>query len=84
MKNGKIMRFCPDCENILIPKDDKLYCRACDIEVEFDPEIYNYKITKKIKQKENEIEPIIIRKVLNKNKISHDDREAFEEFFHLS
>lgn len=43
------MRFCPDCENIIIPKNNRLFCRACEKEFELDPETNDYKIVKKNK-----------------------------------
>ncbi len=78
------MRFCPNCENILIPKSNKLFCRVCEKKFELDPETNDYKIVKRIKRNENEIELIIMRKTLKNNRISTEDREAHEEFFQLS
>jgi DNA-directed RNA polymerase subunit M/transcription elongation factor TFIIS len=77
------MRFCPDCDNILIPKNKKLYCKACEKEYEIGPNNNDYTIVKKIKHDDKEAAPIVIKKVLTKSKISAQDRKAFEDFFEL-
>ena len=41
------MRFCPDCDNIMIPRKKKLYCKACDMEFDLDTNQQDaYKIVK--------------------------------------
>lgn len=76
------MRFCPDCDNILIPRKKKLYCKACDVEFDLDTNQQDeYKIVKTIKHDEKEIAPIIIKEGLKGDKISDQDRKAYEEFF---
>ena len=76
------MRFCPDCDNILIPRKKKLYCKACDKEFDLDSNQQDeYKIVKTIRHDEKEIAPIIIKEGLKGDKISDQDRKAFEEFF---
>lgn len=78
------MKFCPNCDNILIPKKKKLYCKACNEEFELDEKDEEYKIVKTIRHDEKEIAPIIIKEGLKGEKISAQDRKAFEEFFDLS
>lgn len=76
------MRFCPDCDNILIPRKKKLYCKACDKEFDLDSNQQDdYKIVKTIRHDEKEIAPIIIKEGLKGDKISDQDRKAYEEFF---
>ena len=76
------MRFCPDCDNIMIPRNKKLYCKACDMEFDLDSNQQDdYKIVKTIKHDEKEIAPIIIKEGLKGDKISDQDRKAYEEFF---
>ncbi len=76
------MRFCPDCDNIMIPRKKKLYCKACDMEFDLDTNQQDeYKIVKTIKHDEKEIAPIIIKEGLKGDKISDQDRKAYEEFF---
>ncbi|MCK4384214.1 MAG: hypothetical protein KAW66_13025 [Candidatus Lokiarchaeota archaeon] len=76
------MRFCPDCDNIMIPRKKKLYCKACDMEFDLDTNQQDaYKIVKTIKHDEREIAPIIIKEGLKGDKISDQDRKAYEEFF---
>ena len=76
------MKFCPNCDNILIPRKRKLYCKACDEEFDLDTDQQNdYKIIKTIRHDEKENAPIIIREGLKGDRISEQDRKAFEEFF---
>ena len=76
------MRFCPDCDNIMIPRKKKLYCKACDMEFDLDTNQQDeYKIVKTIKHDEKEIAPIIVKEGLKGDKISDQDRKAYEEFF---
>ncbi|MFX0001067.1 MAG: hypothetical protein ACFE9Q_03720 [Candidatus Hodarchaeota archaeon] len=77
-----MMKFCPNCDNILIPKNKKLYCKACEVEYDLDsskPE--DYTIKKSIKHDEKESAPIIVKEGLRGERISAQDRKAFEEFF---
>jgi hypothetical protein len=67
---------------MLVPKNGKLYCKAC--EKEFDLESSgkdDYKIVKTIKHDEKESAPIVIKEGLKGDRISAQDRKAFEEFF---
>ena len=75
------MRFCESCGNMLIPRKGKLYCKACDEEFDIGENQEDYKIIKTIKHDEKEIAPIIIKEGLKGDKISDQDRKAFEEFF---
>ncbi len=75
------MKFFPDCDNIIFPKNKKLYCKACDKEFDLDAEADDFKIVKKIKHDESELAPIVVKESSNGNKISAQDRKAFEEFF---
>ncbi|MHA1436268.1 MAG: hypothetical protein ACTSPD_01705 [Promethearchaeota archaeon] len=75
------MKFCPNCDNILIPKKHKLFCKACNQEFELDENTDDYKIIKTIKHDEREITPIIVKDGLKGDRISAQDRKAFEEFF---
>ena len=76
------MKFCPDCDNILIPRSKKLFCKACGVEFELNgTDSEEYKIIKTIPHDEKEIAPIIIKDGLKGEKISEQDRKAFEEFF---
>ncbi len=80
---NQTMRFCPDCDNILIPKNKKLYCKACEKEFEIDPNNNDYNIVKTIKHDDREAAPIVVKTVIAKSKISAQDRKAFEEFFEM-
>jgi len=77
-----MMNFCPNCDNILIPKNKKLFCKACDVEFDLDSsKTEEYKIKKSIKHDEKESAPIIVKERLRSDRISAQDRKAFEEFF---
>ena len=80
---NETMRFCPDCDNILIPKNKKLYCKACEKEFEIDPNNNDYNIVKTIKHDDKEAAPIVVKKAITSSKISAQDRKAFEEFFNM-
>ena len=75
------MKFCPDCDNIIFPKNKKLYCKACDKEFDLEAEADDFKIVKKIKHDEKELAPIVVKETMSSAKISAQDRKAFEEFF---
>ena len=76
------MKFCPDCDNFIIPtKDKKLYCKACDKEFDLETEADDFKIVKKIKHDEKELAPIVVKESMGGKKITAQDRKAFEEFF---
>ena len=75
------MRFCSECNNILIPRGKKLYCKACDIEFELGNASEDYKIVKTIKHDDKDTAPIIIKKNVGKKRISTQERKAFEDFF---
>jgi len=66
---------------MLVPKNGKLFCKACNEEFEIGASQDDFKIVKKIKHDDAEIAPIIIKEGLRKNKISGEDRKAYEEFF---
>ena len=75
------MKFCPDCDNIIFPRNKKLYCKACEKEFDLDTEADDFKIVKKIKHDEKESAPIVVKETMSSPKISAQDRKAFEEFF---
>lgn len=75
------MKFCPDCDNIIFPKNQKLYCKACDKEFDLEADADDFKIVKKIIHDEKESAPIVVKETMSSAKISAQDRKAFEEFF---
>ena len=82
MEELNIMKFCPNCNNILLPHNKKLFCKACMEEFDIDTEqLEEYKIIKNIKHDEKELTPIIIRNNRSAEKISEEDRKAHEELF---
>jgi len=58
------MKFCSECNNIIFPKNGKLYCKACDKEVDLEVEAEDFKIVKKIKHDEKESAPIVVTLML--------------------
>ncbi|MFX1376641.1 MAG: hypothetical protein ACFFA0_12595 [Promethearchaeota archaeon] len=75
------MRFCDNCGNMLIPKNGKLYCKACEEEFDLSGSKEEYKIQKKIHHDEKESAPIIVKDGLRGERISNDDRKAYEDLF---
>ena len=54
------LRYCPNCENLLIPKNKKLYCKVCNQDFELNSvDINGYKLLKHIKHER--ISPTIIK-----------------------
>ncbi len=75
------MRFCEKCNNILLPRNKKLYCQACDEEFDLTNNKDDYKIIKKIRHNDAETAPIVLRERFKSNRISDQDRKAHEDFF---
>ena len=78
-----ITKFCPECDNIIFPRNSKLYCKACEKEFDLDAKPEDFKIVKTIKHDEKETAPIVVKETLASAKISAQDRKAYEEFFDL-
>jgi DNA-directed RNA polymerase subunit M/transcription elongation factor TFIIS len=78
------IKFCPVCDNFLVPRNKKLYCKACEKEYDLDPKKDGYKIGKTIKHDEKESAPVVVKESLKGDRISAQDRKAYEEFFDLS
>jgi len=78
------MRFCPECENFLVPLKGALYCRTCEKSYKLSSEDKNnYVIIKNLAN--DDMEPKIISKKASENiKISKEDREAYEDYFKLN
>jgi DNA-directed RNA polymerase subunit M/transcription elongation factor TFIIS len=76
------MRFCPNCENILIPRNKKLYCKVCNKEFDLNPDCLNeYRSSKHIL---NEVQQnYIVSKdhSIKSFPISNELRKAYEDFF---
>ncbi len=77
----KTIKFCSECDNIMFPRNKKLYCKACDKEFDLEAEADDFKIVKTIKHDEKESAPIVLKESIVITKISAQDRKAFEEFF---
>ena len=76
------MRFCTKCDNLLLTKEGKLFCRTCNAFSEVPSNIkQEYVIVKAIKHENSDLGPIIVKDKSNGNNISHEDRKAREEFF---
>ncbi len=76
------MRFCETCDNILIPRAKKLYCAACDVEIDLEKtDSVEYNIIKMIRHDDKEVAPIIIKGGMKTMRISDQDRKAHEDLF---
>ena len=70
---------------MLIPKNGKLLCKACEEEFDLDiSKTDEYKIKKSIKHDEKESAPIVVKEGLQGSRISGDDRKAYEDLFEIS
>ena len=79
------MKFCDNCGNMLVPKNGKLLCKACEEEFDLDTsKTEDYTIKKSIKHDEKESAPIVVKDSLRGDRISGDDRKAFEDRFDIS
>ncbi|MFX1340409.1 MAG: hypothetical protein ACFFDK_17505 [Promethearchaeota archaeon] len=76
------MKFCPHCDNLLLPRKKKLFCKACNEEFELNLDQKDeYQMIKTITHDETDSTPIIIKEDPKEKKISADDRKAHEDFF---
>jgi hypothetical protein len=66
---------------MLIPKNGKLYCKACEEEFDLGTNKVEYKIQKKIRHDDTESAPIIMKEGLRGEGISNEDRKAHEDMF---
>ena len=58
-----------------------MFCKACEEEFEFGELEKEYKIVKKIPHDEKESAPIVIKEGLKGERISNEDRKAYEDLF---
>jgi hypothetical protein len=65
---------------MLVPKEKTLYCKVCNEEFNFRISKDDYNLITIINQDKNELSPIIIKSP-KRDRISKDDRKAFEEYF---
>ena len=77
----EIVKFCDTCGNMLIPKNGKLYCNACEEEFELGTNKEEYKIQKKIRHDDTGSTPIVVKEGLRGERISSEDRKAYEDLF---
>ncbi len=66
---------------MLIPKNGKLYCKACEEEFDLGTKNAEYKIQKKFHHDEKESAPIVMKEGLRRERISSEDRKAYEDLF---
>ena len=79
------MKFCDNCGNLLVPKNGKLHCKACEEEFDLDTsKTEDYTIKKSIKHDEKESAPIVVKESLKGDRISGDDRKAYEDLFDIA
>ncbi|MHA1727727.1 MAG: hypothetical protein ACTSWY_03230 [Promethearchaeota archaeon] len=78
------MKFCPECDNILIPKKNNpkvLFCKVCNKTFETDKKMDNiqkeYKISRKKKETVISRDSVVERRT--KKTISDEDRRSFED-----
>ena len=72
------MRYCPNCDNFLMPKNNTLYCKACNQTFKLEINDYNeYKPIKTMRHDEKGINPIIIKEGLKNKRISNEKKKAY-------
>ena len=70
---------------MLVPKNGKLFCKACEKEFDLDKsKTDDYKIVKTIKHDEKESAPIVVKDGFRGERISGEDRKAYEDLFEIS
>lgn len=77
-----MMRFCPECDNMLLPQKGKLFCKTCQKEYEFD-DFASEEYTSIIRVDNDELNemPVYIVREVSNSTISSDQRKAFEDYF---
>ncbi|WP_292460928.1 transcription factor S [Methanothermococcus sp.] len=50
-----MVKFCPKCKNIMLPKDGKLVCTVCGYEEDLEQTDESYELKEKIDSKKQEI-----------------------------
>lgn len=74
------MNYCPKCNNLLVPRNDHLYCRICDKEYElFKDEEGEYTNVRRFGEKKDAETPIVDSNL--EESISERDRESHEDYF---
>ena len=73
------MLFCPNCDNVIIPRKNKWFCRICNKEFALDTNQNDFKIIKTINHN-RDLRPIIITNSSKNRKIT-DYRKAHEDYF---
>ena len=76
------MRFCPTCDNILIPRKKSLICGVCGEKFKADSKLDDFILVKVIQHDDKEAAPRIAKEGLKRDIITAQERKAFEEFFH--
>jgi len=67
------MRFCPYCENLLIPRRRRLFCKVCDLEFDLCSNdcVNEYRISIPTHNKVERLEPLIINDNYSEIQLSH-------------
>lgn len=92
MIRGSNMKFCEKCGNVLLPKKNKsvLFCKVCNKEISIsDPkeDLTEYKRRNQNKKKietKKALKTAIIRENENKELITEEERDAYEDLFEVS
>ena len=82
------MKFCDECGALLVPRKEKgskklvLVCRKCGSKVTPESaEISDYVIASDLNHVNREKIEVIKEKSRKVKRVTHEDREAFEDFF---
>ena len=78
------MKFCPECNNLLMSKKGKIFCKTCEKIFEVKPNEKNdYMLIKKIDHDDSDFNPFILKNV-NQKPLATDYRKAYEDYFSSS
>ena len=77
------MKFCPQCEGLLLPKrnTDELFCRVCNKSFKPEKGQADYKMKSKIEKDRVRAKTAIVERPAHSQSISEEERRAFEDYF---
>ena len=79
------MKFCPDCNNLLMSKNKKVFCKTCGKSFEVKPdEKTDYMLKKKIPREDLEFKPYVLKNDSRKRNGVMEYRKAYEDYFSSS
>lgn len=76
------MKFCPECNNLLISKNKTVFCKTCGMSFEVKPnEKSEFILVKKMNNDDKDLEPFVLKNDSRKRSNASDFRKAYEDYF---